>query len=183
MRCTNSRYCNGSIKKKIWTCKIFTKHFMDRLTDIRIQVHWIHEIDIWILLTQIFHCSYHTNKAIAKILTTMTCNEHKLFIMIQSRNIVTSLKKDTFLFLSKSCIILKFLNNHMKSVNYSVARNIYFALNFLIDEIFFGKRRRRKVVRRNPTGYLAIHFLWPRAVYIVGAKSCFYVSYRNLCVK
>ena len=121
---------------------------MDRLTDIRIQVHWIHEIDIWILLTQIFHCSYHTNKAIAKILTTMTCNEHKLFIMIQSRNIVTSLKKDTFLFLSKSCIILKFLNNHMKSVNYSVARNIYFALNFLIDEIFFRKEASEKSCKK-----------------------------------
>ena len=68
----------GFDEEEIWTGEVSTKHFVDRFAHVRIKVHWIDEINICVLLGEVLHGSHHTDKAAAKVLTTVTGNENKL---------------------------------------------------------------------------------------------------------
>ena len=68
----------GFDEEEVWTGEVFAKYLVDRLTHIWIEVHWINEIDLGILLREVLHGGHHTDEAVTKVLATMTGDEDKL---------------------------------------------------------------------------------------------------------
>lgn len=124
-------------EEEIRTSQVLTKYFMNRLAHIGIKVHRIDEINIRILLREVLHGSYHTDKSITKILTAMSGNQHQLLAVVKTGDIITSLKKNLVLLLGKCSIIVELINNHMQCIYYGITRNINLTMSLLFEQILF----------------------------------------------
>ena len=156
---------------------------MNWFTYVWIQVHWIDKINLWIFLRDILHSRNHTDEAIAKILTSMPCNQNKFLAISKTSNVIASFKQNLILFSTKRTICLEFLYNHVESIYNSVTCYENFTMNIFFLEILFRKRSWCKVIISNTTYNLAVHLLWPWRIKVMSAKACLYMTYRNLCIE
>ena len=156
---------------------------MDRLSYIRIQMHWVNKIHIRILVLQILDGSHHVDEAFTEVLTAMTGNQHQFSAVSQTVYIITSLLEDTLLLLRQRLIVLQLIYHHVQGINHGISSYVNFTLRFLFLEIAFRKRSWRKVVVGNTASNLSVHLLRPWRVDVVGTKASLYMPYRNLLIE
>ena len=156
---------------------------MDRLSYIRIQMHWVNEIYFRILVLQILDGSHHVDEALTEVLTAMTGNQHQLSAVSQTVNIIASLLEDTLLLLRQRLIVLQLIHHHVQGINHGITCNIDLSLRLFFLEIAFRKRSWREVVAGNTASNLSVHLLRPWRVDVVGTKARLYMTYRNLLIE
>ena len=93
--------------------------------------------------------------------------QHQLLAACKPRHVIPSFSQNLILLFGKLSVILKLIYHQMQRVNNRVASHKYLSVRFLIQQVFLTQRGRCKVIRRNPTCYLAVHLLWPRAIDIM----------------
>ncbi len=69
--------------------RVFSKYFFNRFSDIRIQMHRIYKINLWIFLRKFFNGKAHINKTLTKIFSAMPCNQNHLLAILQMGNIIS----------------------------------------------------------------------------------------------
>ena len=79
---------------------------MDGLTHIRVEVHRINKINIWILLAKVFHCGDHANETVTKVFSSVAGYEHKLFASVKAGYVVSCILKHIDLLIGKGLITL-----------------------------------------------------------------------------
>ena len=104
---------------------------MDWLTYIRIEVHWVNEIYIRILLSKVFYSYAHVDETVTKVLTTVTSNKDKFLIICETVYIITGCCKYITLFLCKCFVIFQFANHHVEGINNGIASNEDLTKDFL----------------------------------------------------
>ena len=156
---------------------------MDWLTHVRIEVHWVNEIYIRILLSKVFYSCTHMDETITKVLTTMTGNKDELLTIWETTYIITCYCKYIVLFLCKYFVVLQFANHHVEGINNSITSYEDLTKDFLCKKVYLWNWGWWEVIGSNTTGDLAIHFLWPRTIDVVGTKASLYVANRNLCIE
>ena len=156
---------------------------MDGLTHIGIEVHRIDKVHIRVFLAKVFHGGDHIDEAIAEILSSVACNQHKFLSSIKTGYIVTCILEHIDLLISKGFVTLEFINNHMEGIYHCIAGNEDLAVGFLFLQVMFTERSWSKIVGSDTSGNLAVHFLRPRTVYVVGAKTCLNMTNGNLLVE
>ena len=156
---------------------------MDGTTNVGIQVHRIDEIYIGIFDGKVAHSGKHSNKAIAKVLTSVASDENEFLAVGKSCYIISSFKKDFVLLFSKGGVVLQLIHYHMEGIDNGIASDIDIAMSFLLLQVLLRERRWREVIGSNTTRNLAVHLFRPWAIYIMCAKSCLHVSYWNLCIE
>ena len=79
---------------------------MDRLTNIRVQVHGVHKVHIRIFLTEILHGRHHANETFSKVLSSMTGNQDQLLAAVQACHIVACILQYIDLLVSQRLVCL-----------------------------------------------------------------------------
>ena len=146
-------------------------------------MHRIDEIYIGIFDGKVAHSGKHSNKAIAKVLTSVASDENEFLAVGKSCYIISSFKKDFVLLFSKGGVVLQLIHYHMEGIDNGIASDIDIAMSFLLLQVLLRERRWREVIGSNTTRNLAVHLFRPWAIYIMCAKSCFHVSYWNLSIE
>ncbi len=156
---------------------------MNGLAHIGVQVHGINKVHIGVLLTQVFHCSDHTDEAFAEVLAAVAGDEDEFLATVEARDIVAGGFQDVDLFIGQGLVALEFIDNHVEGVDNSVAGHKDPAVGLLLLQVVLAQRRGGEVVGGDAAGDLAVHLLRPGAVDVMGAEAGLNVAYGNLLVE
>lgn len=125
----------GFDKEEIWTCEVFTEHLMDWLAHVWIEVHWIDEVNVWILLGDVLHGCHHADEAIAEVLASVAGDEYKLLAVFETSYIVACIEENLVLFGCKGGIALKLIDHHVEGIDDGIAGDIDVAKGVLGLEV------------------------------------------------
>ena len=70
----------GLDEEEVRSRQIFAKDLVNGLAHIGIEVHGVDEVDIGVLLVEVFHGGDHGDEAFAEVLTAMAGNQYQFFL-------------------------------------------------------------------------------------------------------
>ena len=164
--------------------QIFSEHFMNRTTNVGIQMHRIHEINLRILSRQIPNSRTHTDKPIPEVLPPVSGDQHQSPTPIQPRRIISCLFQHPAQLFLQRYIILNLIHHHIQRINYRISRHEDpLFRNILAHQITLRQRCRSKMIRRNPSRHQPVHLLRPWTVDVPRPQSGFHMPHRYLLIE
>ena len=173
----------GLNEEEVGAGQVFTKHMVNGLAHIGVEVHGVNEIYLRIFFAEVFHSCYHANETITKVLSAMACYQNQLLAAIQTGYIITSIFQNINLLVCQSLISLKLVYHHMEGIDNGITGDENLTLCLLLLQVMLAERCWSKVVCGYTAGNLAVHLLGPRAVDVMSTQTCLYVSNWYLLVE
>ncbi len=174
----------GLDEEEVFVCgEVFAEDLVDGFAHVGVEVHWVHEIHLWILLAKVFHGGDHGDESVAEVLAAMAGDEDEFLSVMQSGYIVACIHQHLDLLVGEGFVAVELIDDPVEGVDDSVAGDEDLAVSLFFLEVLLAEGRRGEVVAGNAAGDLAVHFFGPGAVDVVGAQTGFDVADGDLLVK
>ena len=157
---------------------------MDGTAHVGVEVHRVDEIHSGVFLREMLDGAAHGDEAVAEVLAAVPGDEDEPPPAVEARHVVACAGERRFELAVEARVGFYLVDHPVEGVDDGVAGDGDFRfVDVLAQQVFAAERGGGEVVGGYAPGDLAVHLLWPRAVDVVGAQPCLYVSYRNLLVE
>ena len=150
--------------------KVVAEHFVYRPAYVGVEVHRIYEVNIGIFLREMLDGAAHGDEAVAEVLAAVSGDEHELLSAGETGYVVAGIGKRRFELVVEAAVGFNLADHPIERVDYGVACDSDFCIvNVFFQQVLAAEWCWGKVVGGYAPGDLAVHFLGPRAVDVVGA--------------